>query len=136
MTLLGAIEGELPFLRAEAESLMTDAGTAKRPTGEGTVFQGGVDVEDTDDLFSSPCKVQTSGLAVREVEVGGRSSTVTRTELHLPVSTDPLTAGDLFEITSVGSFSSVSVGRVFRVLGPVEKSWPTARRYDVEAIVT
>jgi hypothetical protein len=126
---------ELAEFVADAESLMTDAGTAKRPTG-GYTNVGGVDVEDTDDLFDSPCKVQTSGLAVREVEGGGRTSTVTRTELHLPVSTTPLTAGDLFEVTSVSAFSSVPVGRVFRVLGPVEKTWPTARRYDVEAIVS
>ncbi len=135
MTLQSAIESELPFLRAQAESLMLDAGTAKRPTG-GTVYQGGVDVAATTNLFDSPCKIQDSGLALHEAEVGGRTSVASRPQLHLPVSTDPLTVGDLFEVTSVSAFSSVPVGRVYRVLGPVEKSWPTARRYDVEAVVS
>ncbi len=126
---------ELAQFAADAESLMLDVGTAKRPTG-GFVNVGGVDVEDSDDLFSSVCKIQDSGLSLQEAEVGGRTSVASRPQLHLPVGTTPLTVGDLFEITSVSAFSSVPVGRVYRVLGPVEKSWPTARRYDVEAVVS
>jgi hypothetical protein len=134
MILHAAIASELPFLRAEAEALMVDAGTAMRPTG-GFVYDAGTDteVEAADDLFDSPCKVQTRNIQPRESEVGERTAVTYRVELHLPVSSEPLAAGDLFEITAVDDLSLSVVGQRFRVLAPVAGTLKTARRYEVEA---
>ena len=120
----------LPAMRVRAESLMLDAGTAARPTG-GTVYVDGVDVEETDPLFSSVCKVQSRNLVAREAEVGARTSVTVRTELHLPVSTAPLTAGDVFVVTTPHALSAVPSGTRYRVTAPVGKTLMTARRYEV-----
>jgi hypothetical protein len=135
MSLLSDIAAVLPGLRAEAEALMVDAGTAKRPAG-GYTNVGGDDVLATTDLFTSPCKIQTRNLQARESEVGARTSVAVRTELHLPVSTAALTVGDLFTITTVADYSLSTVGQTFRVTGPVSGTWKTARRYEVEEVVS
>jgi hypothetical protein len=114
---------------------MVDAGTASRPTG-GTVYTAGVDVDEYDDLFDSVCKVQTSGLSALDAEVGGRTSVAVRTELHLPAATAPLTVGDVFTVTTPHSLSTVPADTVFRVVAPVGKTFATARRYQVEEVVT
>lgn len=137
VTIADHVAAELPFMRAQAESLMTDAGAAKRPTGE-TAYDPveQADVPTYSALFSSPCKIQSRDLQARMEEVGGRTATSVRVELHLPVSTAPLTVGDVWTMTAVMSTSTASVGRAYRVLGPVEKTYPTARRYEVEVIVS
>ena len=132
-----AVTAELPHLRAEAESLMLDAGTAKRPTGD-TAYNpvSGNDEDVTADLFSSPCKIQSRNLQARDVEVGERTSVSVRTELHLPVSTAPLTVGDVFVVSTPHALSTVPAGTSFRVTAPVGKTLATARRYEVELIVS
>lgn len=139
MTISAAVQAELPYLRAEAEALMLDVGTASRPTGGYTYDpsanggQGG-DVETTSDLFTSPCKIQSRNLVTQAAEVGERTAIVVRTELHLPVSTAPLTTGDLWEVTTPHALSTVPTGQRYRVVGPVGKTLATARRYDVEEV--
>jgi hypothetical protein len=114
---------------------MVDAGTAKRPTGPPT-YVDGVDTYTYTDLFTSACKVQTSGLSASDAEVGGRTSVTVRTELHLPAATAPLTVGDLFVVTTPHSLSSVPADATYRVVAPVGKTFATARRYQVEEVVT
>lgn len=135
MTILAAIAAELPYLRAEAEALMLDAGTAKRPTG-GYTYVDGEEVLATADLFSSPCKIQNRHLVAQEEQVGERTSVSVRTELHLPVATAALTVGDLFVVTTPHALSTVPADAVYRVTGPVGKTLSTARRYEVEEVVT
>lgn len=114
---------------------MLDAGTAQRPTGE-TEYVDGVDVDTYDDLFDSPCKIQSVGLVAREVEVGARTSVTVRTELHLPALTAPLTAGDLFVVTTPHPLSLVPADTAYRVVGPFGKTLATARRYEIVEVVT
>jgi hypothetical protein len=121
--------------RLAAEALMLDAGTAKRPTGP-PEYVDGVDTIPYDDLFTSACKVQTSGLSALAAEVGARTSVAVRTELHLPAATAPLTVGDLFTVTTPHALSSVPTGTAYRVVAPVGKTFATARRYQVEEVVT
>lgn len=86
--------------------------------------------------FTSKCKVQARNLAARAEEVGGRTATTVTVELHLPISAPAVEVGDLCEITAVGALSDVQLlGRTFRVVAPVAKSFATARRFDVEEIV-
>lgn len=122
--------------RAAAERLMLDTGTAKRPTGE-MVYDPGTqtEVEATTDLFTSPCKIQTRQVQEKAVEVGARTATVVRVELHLPADTAPLEVDDLWTVDTPGELSTVPAGRTFRVLAPFEKGLATARRYDVEVVL-
>jgi hypothetical protein len=86
--------------------------------------------------FTSKCKIQTRALQARQEEVGGRTATTVTVELHLPVSAGAVEVGDVAEITAVGALSDTHLlGRKFRVVAPVAKSFATARRLDVEEIV-
>ena len=135
VTIRAAIEAELPRLRSEAESLMLDTGKALRPT-EGWTVVDGIEVQATDDLFTSACKIQTRTLQAREAEVGGRTAVEVRTELHLPASTAPLAVGDLWEMTAAHALSLAVVGARYRVTAPVDGTLKTARRYEVERVVS
>lgn len=127
--------------RRAAESLMLDAGKALRPTGSEEYDPDadggqGANVPMFDDLFESKCKVQTRALVAQEVEVGGRTSTSVRTELHLPADTAPLTVGDVWEITVAHPVSLAIVGQRLRVTAPTAGSLKTARRYVVEEVLS
>lgn len=132
------ITAVLPELRAQAESLMLDAGRALRPVG-GMVYDEVTqrDVEATEDLFGpTRCKVQTRNLQARDMEVGGRTSTTIRLELHLPADSPALEVGDLWEFTEAHPLSLTRVGARVRVIGPVAGTFKTAARYEVEEVLS
>lgn len=123
--------------RRAALGLMLDYGTASRPTG-GYVYDPGTgqDVAATADLFVSRCKVQMSGRLNSTVEVGARTAVELAPVLHLPADTDPLEVGDLFTVTDPHPLSLIPAGRTYRVVAPFEKGLATARRYEVEVVVS
>lgn len=129
------ILGALPELRAHAESLMLDYGRAERPTGEPTYVDQEY-VQGYEVLFYSKAKVQSRALAVEVEEVGERTATTVRLQLHLPADTDPLTVGDVWEVTAVHALSTAVVTARYRVTAPVGKTLATARRYEVEEIAS
>lgn len=126
--------------RRAAESLMLDAGKALRPTGttyDPTADDGnGATVTTFDDLFASKCKVNTRNLVARDAEVGGRTSTSIRLELHLPADSAALQEDDVWEFTAVHPLSLTRVGQRVRVVGPVAGTLKTAARYEVEQVVS
>lgn len=138
MTLIEAIQAELPRLRAEAEALMTDTCTVRRATGATTQDPNtGTTVPVYADLFTSKCKVQARSLQALTAEAGGRTATTVRLELHLPLSADAAETYDVAEITAVGALSDGQlIGRKFTIAAPVAKSFATARRYEVEEVVS
>lgn len=113
---------------------MLDAGTASRPTG--TAYTAGAEVTTYTSLFSSACKVQGSGLQAQDAEVGARTSVIVPLQLHLPAATAALAVGDVFTVTTPHILSTVPTGAVYRVTAPVEGSFRTARRYQVERVVS
>lgn len=122
---------------------MLDTGKALRPTGEGFVYDeiAQTDVEATEPLFGTTeepvrCKVQTRQVQARESEVGGRTAVEVRMELHLPATTAPLAVGDLWEFVTVHPLSLSIVGQRVRVTAPVAGTFKTARRYEVEEVVS
>lgn len=125
----------IPEMRMLAESLMVDTGSALRPTG-GYEYVDGKDVEAVEALFGPVrCKIQ-DGLGAVDAEVGGRTAVETRPRLHLPASTPPLTTGDLWEMTDTHPLSLEVVGTRYRIVAPVSGTLKTARRYEVEVVVT
>lgn len=124
--------------RENAESLMADAGIMRRPTGR-TTLDPVTDQESEvfTDLFTSKAKIQTRNLVSTVSEAGGRSVTTVRMELHLPVTVAAVRTGDIWEHTTVGPLSDPQlVGRKFRVISPVGKTWATARKLEVEEVVS
>lgn len=120
--------------RLAAESLMTDTGIAKRVTGTEYDPDTQAEVETSTTLFTSKCKVQTTGsLAAIGSEVGGRTATEVRVEIHFPTSTAPLTVGDLITVTPGSGSTAAAV--TYRVAAPFEGTHKTARRYVVERVV-
>lgn len=134
MTLADAVAAFLPDARAEAEALMLDAGTARRETGTSWDPVEQADTPDYEDLFSSRCKIQARRLVAQDEEVGARTATSIRLELHLPIDTAPLTTGDEWVLTTPGALSTVPAGTVYRVTAPAEGSLKTARRYEIERV--
>lgn len=127
---------ELPGMRLAAESLMLDAGSAKRPTGSGYNATTQSDGDTYSSLFSSKCKLKAVNVAALTAEAGGRTATTVRLELHLPVSTALLTVGDVWTMTAVDEASVATVGASYRVTAPVDGSFLTARRYEIERVVS
>lgn len=126
--------------QAMAEALMTDTVTIRRIDPDAPPTQDpdtGTTSPTYADLFTSPCKVQARALGALTAEAGGRTATTVRVELHLPLSADALETFDVAEITAVGPLSDPQlVGRKFTITAPVAKSFATARRYEVEEVVS
>lgn len=125
--------------RFAAESLMLDTGKAMRPTGEliyDDVLQREVEQFDESFGFTSRCKVQSRNVQPHAAEVGARTSVEVSTELHLPASTPALEVGDVWEFTAAHPLSFAGVGQQVRVIAPVAGSLKTARRYQVEEVVS
>lgn len=117
---------------------MVDAGVMRRPTGRTTLDP--VTDQETEvfvDLFTSKAKIQTRNLVSTVADAGGRSAVTVRMELHLPVDAPAVRTGDVWEHTTVGPLSDPQlVGRRLRVIGPVGKTWATARKLEVEEVVS
>lgn len=135
--MIGAdVAAALPEMRAAAESLMLDQGRALR-LGE-PVYDPDEQTSTpaVEELFESRCKVKSGAIQAAVIQLGERTAAVVKVELHLPISTPPLRAGDEWEVTEPHALSAVPVGRRYRVISPFEKSLATARRYDVEEVVS
>lgn len=122
--------------RRAAEALMLDHGAAQRPTGRGYNPTTQSDGDTYSDLFSSPCKIQSRNLTATETQVGERTAVTTRLELHLPIDTDPLQTGDVWTVDAPAAVSTVPAGTKYRVTAPVEGTFRTARRYEIERVTT
>jgi len=120
------IAAALPGLRAQAESLMTEPCTIRRPIGNDTDPLTGESVPAyrTPDVYAGPCKVQDAGNQAREVESGSSTATLTSLEVHIPVSAEAVAAGDFIEVG----------GRKFRADRPHRKTWQTAQRIPVTEV--
>lgn len=120
--------------RALAESLMTDFGVMRRPTGHNAQTSDGEEVPIFEDVFSSRCKIQGVGKdeTYRTVTVGGVERELLTAGLHLPLNAPSVEHGWVFEVTKVGALSDIRlIGRRYYVHNDPVKSRATARRLDV-----
>lgn len=120
--------------RAAALALMVDTCTVKYQSGTAFNNTTGLDEPTYTTRFTSPCKVQERGVQSSERDSGGHESTLVRTTVHLPMSAGAVYVDDIVTIT-VATYDAQLTGRTFRVLAPAGKSWDTARRVEVEAVV-
>ena len=127
MTLSGAIESQLPYLRAEAEALMSDT-FELGDYGDGYHYDPvlDADVRDFEALFTTPGKVMSSTQAT-EVEVGGRTSIAISRTLHIPVGTPAV---------PVGTVARRAGQPDLRILAEVTHPQPKSRRFAVEEVLS
>lgn len=141
MTLQGAIDDALPFLRAEAEARMRDTWTIGIDDGwryDPDADNGqGADVRTITPLFTTKGRLKSAGNVVRESEAGGRTVVETRRELHIPVSSPDVPVNALAECTAVDVTSDPTLlGTVVRLAGPAPGAQTTARRLEVVEVLT
>jgi hypothetical protein len=146
MLLDAAVQGELPSLQRESESLMTLTFAAYSPDPDATTTDAdGYEVPGYAPKGSTFGKVQGSSAATadastRAVAIGGVVRPVLEAGLHIPVSAPVPVAGDYrigweYECTSVGPYDDPSLlGRRYLVVSAPAKSFATARRLDVAEI--
>lgn len=142
MTLNDAIAAELPFLRQQAESLMTLTLSAFSPDGT-TEDADGFEIPAYASQGTTPGKVQGGTQAgkdtpTRYVSIGGVDRPVLEAGLHipigapLPVASEQRGIGWEYEVTDVGALDDPALlGRRFLVVEVPMKSRATARRLSV-----
>ena len=113
---------------------MVDTCSVKYVSGSSFNATTGVDTPTYTTRFSSACKVQARDLQAMERDSGGHEATLVRLTVHLPMSAGAVAVDDIVTITASVNDSQF-VGRTFRVIAPVGKSFATARRIEVEGVV-
>jgi Family of unknown function (DUF6093) len=121
--------------RAAAEALMVDRcelrgadvrGARDPSTNQYTLTPGPL-------RYAGPCKVQTTDTIGNATAAGERLVMVTRFEVHLPVSAPAAKVDDVVTITASVADPQL-VGRRFRVVSLIHKSYLTARRLAVQEV--
>lgn len=112
---------------------MVDTCTVEYVSGTAFNETTGLDEPTYVTRFSSVCKVQARELQSSERDAGGAERTLVRLSVHLPISAGAVETDDVLTITAA-AYDPQLVGRVFRVLAPVGKSFATARRLEVEEV--
>lgn len=138
MTVQAAIERTLPRLRAEAEARMVDTFEVRDNFRTEYDPESQEDVETYDVLLTTVGRVKVEGgLAVRDAEVGGRTSASVVRSLHIPVDSDAIPVGAVAVCTAVHATSDPTLlGAQLRIGGPAPGSQTTARRLEIEEVLT
>jgi hypothetical protein len=114
---------------------MLDTWTIGTDAGWTTV--DGVDVQTVTPLFTTKGRLTERGTQVSDVEVGGRTSALTRRELHIPWNSPAAPADAVAECTAIhDSTDPTLLGTIVRLRGPVPASQKTARRLEVVEVLT
>lgn len=124
--------------RRHAQRRMLDTFAIKTPTGTAYNPATGNDETTYADLFTTKGRVKVSGgLSARESEAGGRTVVTVVRELHIPVSSAAVPTGAVAVCTVVHATSDPTLlGATLRLAGPAPGSQTTARRLEVEEVLT
>ena len=132
------IAAALPGLRAQAESMMTDAGLVKRGNGGTTMDPETLEEVPTfDTVWSGPCRVQRSGaLSPREASgAAGFEFGIDSLIAQLPISATGIRRGDVFVVTAVGAGSDPDLlDTAATVQGNLAKTHATKRTLVCEEV--
>jgi hypothetical protein len=117
--------------RTAAESLMQDACTITRVTGQTLNDTTGAWTDTVTTVYTGKCRLQVRAQAVAALpQAGEREVVAFMAELQLPMSAVPQ-VGDKATITA-STHDAALVGRVFRVRELMHKTHLTARRTIVQ----
>lgn len=130
MTLGGDVAAELPYLRAQAESLMVDTVLVQVATGETTIDPETLEeVPAFTDVYAGPARIQRPGsLSPRDDVVGDFEFNIEAILAQLPLSASGISYGMRLTVTAVSSISDPDlVGLVATVRANMTKTHPTKR---------
>lgn len=116
-----------------AEAMMRDTGILARPGVPVTDPVTGAVTDDAATIYTGRCKITSDAAVVDAAEAGQATVLVTREQVHIPHGAPRALAGDTFEVTASVD-NPHNVGRRFRVLQPVGKTFETAQRLPVQEI--
>lgn len=95
------------------------------------------EVEGYDVAFSTRGRVKVEGLVGRDAEAGGRTVVTVTRELSIPVGSPAVPAGAYAVATKVHPTTDPTLlGARLRLTGPAPGSQTTARRLQVEEVLT
>lgn len=122
----------LPRMRAQAESLMADTVTITRPGATSTDSTTGAVSTVSAQVYSGKARWKAATTAPRGDDVASASISSTSVELHIPVGSCTVEAGDVVVVTA--SLDPLLVGRRGRVAAWWGGSQVTAYRLPIEAL--
>ena len=134
MTFAEDVIGTLPFLRAQAESLMVDMCTVSRLGEPVTDPETGVVTDSTTPVYSGKCKVQSKDSSVATPDVAGASFVVVSRQVHIPAGAADVRNGDVITVTA-SLLNPFGVGKQYRVEGFTPDSYETAARIPVKELL-
>lgn len=113
---------------------MTDSLHLEHPTGE-TIRVDGKTVPVMETVWSGLGKVQSQQSYPSQPEVGGGTVTLAVFEVHIPVGAEVAPLVDDVFVVDVSRDMALAGSR-FRVRVDPSKTWRTARRFNVEELVS
>lgn len=129
----GILQGVLPMLQEQAESLMLSTATAHRPGQETTDPETGETTPGLTEVYSGRCKVQGATAQAASPETGGHAYVIESLQLHFPVSSQ-LFIDDVVTVTA-SPMDPDLVGLRFRLVELARGTYRTADRWNVELVV-
>lgn len=140
MSLNDAIEAELPFLRAEAESRMTDTCRITRPGDGEPVFNpetGQYDDPAPVITYEGKCRIspRQSGASASTATAGDASWQVGEFPLHLPAIGSELVRVGHTVTYLTAKHDPALVGNTYGITVEPDLSQATARRFRMKRIV-
>lgn len=82
--------------------------------------------------YTGPCLIKASGNTPRMVDAAGQTVILQQPEIHLPfLSSSEVRPGHVVEILASATDPGLP-GREFRITGPFNQTYATARRFPVE----
>jgi hypothetical protein len=122
--------------RVAAERLMTDTVSITRVTGSSTNSETGVVTPTTSTIYTGAAKVQQGGVPIGQPrDLGEASVQLVHLQLHIPVSATGVRVDDIATVTA-STLDPDLVGRVFNIRSVAHKSYLTARRMDIEEVLS
>lgn len=117
---------------------MTDTVDIKSPTGGWQYDElEEREVEIFELLFTTRARIKSSGLVARDSQVGDRTSVTVSRELHIPVDSPAVPADAVAFVTAVAASSDPTLADArLRITGPAPGSQTTARRLQVEEVIS
>ena len=128
------VRSELPFLRQQAESLMSDRILVTRASGDVWDEDTGQYIPGTETVYEGIGRLRDTSARGRRVDDAAADTTVMSLMLSVPVGV-PAEIGDVAEV--VGSATNAAlVGNLYRLMEPADSSHATAARFIVERYST
>jgi hypothetical protein len=130
-----ALMGGPPIVAARraAERLMVDSCIIRHKTGDSTDPTTGVVTATYADAYSGKCKVQAEGNISRLRSAADHEFTIQRSRVDIPAGSPSVAVGDMIDITSSANDPAL-VGRRFRVIEMLHKSFASSQRFGVEEV--